>query len=49
MNFAFIKKEKQPKEVVVLSDAVYHSYLGEYFLVHHQILQFINCKYNFHF
>ncbi|MCX7746390.1 MAG: DUF6143 family protein [Clostridia bacterium] len=32
MNFAFIKKEKQPKEVIVLSDAVYHSYLGEYFL-----------------
>ena len=32
MNFEFIKKEKQPKEVIVLSDAVYHSYLVEYFL-----------------
>lgn len=32
MNFAFMKKEKQPQEVIVLSDAVYHSYLGEYFL-----------------
>ena len=32
MSFTLLKKEKQPKEVIVLSDAVYHSYLGKYFL-----------------
>lgn len=32
MRFTLLKKEKQPKEVIVLSDAVYHSYLGKYFL-----------------
>ena len=32
MSFTSFKKEKQPKEVIVLSDAVYHSYLGKYFL-----------------
>ncbi|WP_051033529.1 DUF6143 family protein [Acetivibrio cellulolyticus] len=40
MKFAFVKKEKQPKEVVVLSDAVYHSYLGEYFLGQTDIITF---------
>ena len=32
MSFELVGKVKQPKEVIVLSDAVYHSYLGEYFL-----------------
>lgn len=31
MNLALVKKEKRPIDVIVLSDAVYHSYLGEYF------------------
>lgn len=32
MRFESEKKQKRPQEVIVLSDAVYHSYLGEYFL-----------------
>ena len=32
MSFESVRKGKQPKEVIVLSDAVYHSYLGEYYL-----------------
>lgn len=32
MSLTSLKKEKRPKEVIVLSDAVYHSYLGKYFL-----------------
>lgn len=31
MSSALMKKEMQPKKVIVLSNAVYHSYLGEYF------------------
>jgi hypothetical protein len=37
-----IKKEKQPIEVIVLSDAVYHSYLGKYFLGQTDMLTFGN-------
>jgi hypothetical protein len=32
MSFKSMRKGKQPQEVIVLPDAVYHSYLGEYFL-----------------
>ena len=32
MSFESMRKGKQPQEVIVLSDAVYHSFLGEYFL-----------------
>lgn len=32
MSFEAMKKDKDPQKVIVLSDAVYHSYLGEYFL-----------------
>lgn len=32
MSFTLFKKAKQPKEVIVLPNDVYHSYLGEYFL-----------------
>jgi len=42
MNFTFIKKEKQLEEVVVLSDAVYHSSLGEYFLGQTDMITFGN-------
>jgi hypothetical protein len=42
MNFAIFQKEKQPKEAVVLSDAVYHSYLGRYFLGQTEVLTFGN-------
>jgi len=31
MSLELIKKGNYPKEVIVLPDAVYHSYLGEYF------------------
>ncbi len=34
------KKEKLPEEVVVLSDAVYHSYLGKYFLGQTDMIHF---------
>lgn len=37
-----LKKEKQPIEVIVLSDAVYHSYLGKYFLGQTDMLTFGN-------
>lgn len=32
MKFESMKKEKYPQNVIVLSEAVYHSSLGEYFL-----------------
>lgn len=32
MDTTFFHNNKSPKEVVVLPDSVYHSYLGEYFL-----------------
>lgn len=32
MSFVLMRDEKEPIKVVVLSDAVYHSSLGEYFL-----------------
>lgn len=40
MRFESMRKEKRPKEVVVLSDAVYHSYMGEYFLGQTEMITF---------
>lgn len=40
MSFTLSKREKLPEEVVVLSDAVYHSYLGRYFLGQTDIIAF---------
>ncbi|ACL75741.1 DUF6143 family protein [Ruminiclostridium cellulolyticum] len=40
MNLAFMENEKQPKKVIVLSDAVYHSYLGKYFLGQTDLITF---------
>lgn len=39
MSFKSVKKGKK-QEVIVLSDAVYHSYLGEYFLGQTDIITF---------
>lgn len=40
MSLTSTHKATQPKEVVVLSDAVYHSHLGEYFLGQTDIITF---------
>jgi hypothetical protein len=40
MSITLSKKENQPKEVIVLSDAVYHSYLGKYFLGQTDLITF---------
>lgn len=42
MSFMLCSKEKQPKEVVVLSDAVYKSRIGKYFLGQTDIITFGN-------
>jgi hypothetical protein len=42
MSFALFNKEKQPEEVVVLSDAVYKSRTGKYFLGQTDIISFGN-------
>lgn len=42
MSFTLYKKEMHPKEVIVLSNAVYHSYLGSYFLGQTDIITFGN-------
>ena len=40
MSVESIKKDRQPQQVIVLSDAVYHSYLGEYFLGQTKLITF---------
>lgn len=40
MNIALINNEKQPQEVIVLPENVYHSSLGEYFLGQTDIISF---------
>jgi len=45
MKFVIVKNKKQPQKVVVLSDAVYHSYLGKYFLGQTDTITF-GCGYN---
>lgn len=40
MRLESIKRGKQPKEVIVLSEAVYHSNLGEYFFGQTDIITF---------
>lgn len=32
MSFVYMSNGKQPQQMIVLSDSVYHSYLGKYFL-----------------
>lgn len=40
MGFESIRKEKHPQDVIVLSEAVYHSYIGEYFLGQTDVITF---------
>jgi len=40
MSFITLKTEKAPKEVIVLSNSVYHSYLGKYFLGQTDVITF---------
>lgn len=40
MSNTIVEKERQPQKVLVLSDAVYHSYLGEYFFGQTDIIAF---------
>ncbi|MHB8128032.1 MAG: DUF6143 family protein [Mobilitalea sp.] len=40
MSFICIPNEKQPQQMIVLSDSVYHSYLGEYFLGQTKMINF---------
>jgi len=40
MSFKIFKRKKRPEEVVVLPDAVYHSYLGNYFLGQTDLITF---------
>lgn len=40
MSLALFEKERPPKKVIVLSDAVYHSYRGEYFLGQTDMISF---------
>lgn len=40
MSFICIPNDKQPEKVIVLSNSVYHSYLGEYFLGQTETISF---------
>jgi hypothetical protein len=40
MSYTITENEKEPQKVLVLSDAVYHSYLGEYFFGQTDIITF---------
>lgn len=40
MSSTLLNKEKQPKQVIVLSDAVYHSYHGKYFFGQTDVITF---------
>lgn len=40
MSYLFIPEDKQPKEAIVLSNSVYHSLLGNYFLGQTEMISF---------
>lgn len=40
MSFVFIPNEKLPQNMIVLSNSVYHSYLGKYFLGQTEMISF---------